>query len=211
MPEGFSVCRVVGGQRNAPGFYIENDERAGKMDNIFTAGMDSKKSFTWGDIGDIKAGRGDLGEEMPVVLYRLMQFTMVDAIASELGTKKANEFLYKAGYLAGVEFAKNVLDTTLEFNLFIAHLQEMLKELKIGILRMEYFNSDTGEMTLTVAEDLDCSGLPITGEAVCVYDEGFIAGILRVYTGRDYVVKEIDCWATGDRVCRFKAAIAQSE
>ena len=54
-----------------------------------------------------------------------------------------------------------------------------------------------------MGEDLDCSGLPITGEVVCNYDEGFIAGILHVYTGQVYDVREIDCWATGDRTCRF--------
>ena len=57
--------------------------------------------------------------------------------------------------------------------------------------------------TLTVSEDLDCSGLPIYGETVCNYDEGFIAGIFYVYTGKEFNVKEIDCWSTGDRTCRF--------
>jgi predicted hydrocarbon binding protein len=79
-----------------------------------------------------------------------------------------------------------------------------LRELKIGILRVESVNEKTGEIFLTVGEDLDCSGLPITGENVCTYDEGFITGILAVYTGKVYSVREIDCWASGDRVCRFK-------
>ena len=57
--------------------------------------------------------------------------------------------------------------------------------------------------TLTVEEDLDCSGLPLTDEVVCQYDEGFIAGIMETYTGQPFHVKEIDCWASGDRVCRF--------
>ncbi|MFV0314438.1 MAG: V4R domain-containing protein, partial [Anaerotignum sp.] len=44
-----------------------------------------------------------------------------------------------------------------------------------------------------------------TGETVCNYDEGFLAGILKEYTKKEYVVTEIDCWATGSRVCRFSA------
>lgn len=176
------------------------------MDNIFAT--ETARKFHWGDLGDIKTGRGDLGEEMPVVLYRLLQYTMVDAISQELGLEKANHFLYKAGYLAGEEFAKNILDTKLEFDPFIAHLQEVLKALKVGILRIEKFNHETGEIIMTVAEDLDCSGLPVTGEAVCVYDEGFLSGVLFVYTGKNYEVKEIDCWATGDRVCRFRGVVA---
>ena len=59
------------------------------------------------------------------------------------------------------------------------------------------------EFTLAVAEDLDCSGLPFTDEVVCKYDEGFIAGIMETYTGRPFIAKEIDCWASGGRVCRF--------
>ena len=179
------------------------------MENVFNVFRDdARKAFKWDSLGDIKNGRGDLGEEMPVIVYRLMQFTLLDALSSELGLVKANDFFRKAGYLAGMEFAKNVLSLDKEFDAFVSHLQEALKLLKVGILRMEFFNPEDGSIILTVAEDLDCSGLPITNESVCVYDEGFIAGILEAYTGKKYNVRETDCWATGDRVCRFNASPA---
>lgn len=171
------------------------------MENIFA--KRENKPFNWSDLGDIKEGRGDLGEEMPVVLYRLMQFTIVEVLSKEFGITKAYDFIREAGRLAGSEYARNILDTSLEFDAFVSHLQQMLKELKVGIIRFEKFEHDTGEFTLTVAEDLDCSGLPITGENVCVYDEGLISGIMEAYSGRQYNVKEIDCWASGGRVCRF--------
>ena len=174
------------------------------LENVFK--RDDKKTFKWANLGEIKTGRGDLGEEMPVVVYRLMQYTLLDVLSEEFGLEKANKFFSNAGYLAGVEFAKNVLNLELEFNGFISHLQEVLKLLKIGILRMEAFNEESGEITLTVGEDLDCSGLPVTNENVCIYDEGFLAGILEMYTGRRYIVREVDCWASGDRVCRFKGS-----
>jgi hypothetical protein len=44
----------------------------------------------------------------------------------------------------------------------------------------------------------------MTDEVVCTYDEGFIAGILECYTGKPFNVKEIDCWASGGRTCRFQ-------
>ena len=69
---------------------------------------------------------------------------------------------------------------------------------------MEHFHEESGEIVLTVGEDLDCSGLPVTGEEVCTYDEGFLAGILEAYTGSEYHVREIDCWANGNRTCRFR-------
>ena len=172
------------------------------MENIFET--NSKKAFNWNQLGDIKHGRGNLGEEMPVVVYRLMQYTLLDILGEKHGREEADNFFRMAGHLAGTEFSKNVLNLNLDFNGFISHLQETLKMLKIGILRMEAANMDTGEMVLTVGEDLDCSGLPVTNENLCVYDEGFLSGILEVYTGKKYIVKEVDCWASGDRVCRFK-------
>jgi predicted hydrocarbon binding protein len=163
--------------------------------------------FSWENLGDIKEGRGDLGEEMPVLVYRLMQYTMLDTLTKDFGADKANEYFRRAGFLAGTEFAKNTLDLTVDFDSFVANLQESLQELKIGILRMEAFDPDTGNVVLTVGQDLDCSGLPITNETVCNYDEGFIAGILNTYTGSTYDVREIDCWANGDRVCRFNGTV----
>lgn len=51
--------------------------------------------------------------------------------------------------------------------------------------------------------------LPVLGETVCNYDEGFIAGVLSTYSGKMYTAVEVDCWATGDRVCRFHANIEE--
>lgn len=176
------------------------------MENIF-APQNSHNTFSWGSLGDIKMGRGELGEEMPVLVYRLMQFTMLDVMSQDMGEEKANRYFRSAGHLAGMQFASHMLNLNQEFDSFITALQTSLKDLKIGILRMEKFDVSTGDIILSVGEDLDCSGLPITEEVVCVYDEGFIAGILEAYTGKAYDVQEIDCWANGARVCRFAGKV----
>jgi len=177
------------------------------MENVFT-GKKDHSIFSWAALGDIKEGRGSLGEEMPVLVYRLMQYTLLDVLARDFGKDRANDYLRRAGHLAGTEFAKNVLNLKLDFDSFVASLQKALADLKVGILRIESVSEDAAEIMLTVAEDLDCSGLPITDESVCDYDEGFISGILEVYTGKPYTVREIDCWASGDRVCRFRCNVA---
>ena len=176
------------------------------MSNVFKKDT-SIHEFSWDNLGDVKAGREDLGEDMPVIVYRLMQFTMLATLTKDLGPEKANDCFRSAGFLAGSEFAKHVLDLTVDFNTFISDLTKSLADLRIGILRMEAVDPDTGNLVLTVGQDLDCSGLPITDETVCYYDEGFISGILNTYTGKEYDVHEIDCWATGDRVCRFNANV----
>ena len=175
--------------------------------NVFLKGK-KHENFIWNNLGNIKEGRGDLGEEMPVLVYRLMQYTMLDVLSKAYGLEQANEYFRQAGFLAGTEFAKHTLDLKAEFNTFVANLQKALQDLKIGILRMEDFDPNTGNIVLTVGQDLDCSGLPITNENVCIYDEGFIAGILEAYTGKKYNVREVDCWASGDRVCRFNGTVS---
>lgn len=175
------------------------------MFNLFP--QEDENQFTWDSIGDVIDGRQNLGEEMPVFVYRLLQFTIKDVLAKRYGNETTVDIFRSAGELAGKEFANHLLDISLPFNEFVAHLQKILEESKIGILRLERFDPATGEAVLTIGEDLDCSGLPITGETVCNYDEGFLAGVLKVYTKRNYEVTEVDCWATGSRVCRFEAKV----
>lgn len=179
------------------------------MANIFMDG--SHHVFSWEKLGNIKEGRGDLGEDVPVVVYRLLEYCMNHVLAEEFGVDEANELFRKAGYLAGSEFAKNVLNLNLELDAFVAHLQKTLKDLRIGILRIESMEEESGTIILTVAQDLDCSGLPPTNEVVCNYDEGFLSGILEAYTKKPYFVREIDCWASGDRVCRFRCAAEKGQ
>lgn len=164
-------------------------------------------SFKWDDIGSVGLGRENLGEEMPVFVYRLLEFTLKQAMIKKIGKEAAIEIFREAGETSGREFATHLLDMSLPFNEFMSQLQQVLEKSKIGVLRLERFDQESGFAVLTVAEDLDCSGIPVTGETVCNYDEGFFAGILKLYTKRHYVVTEVDCWSTGSRVCRFEAKV----
>ena len=167
----------------------------------------SHYSFHWGNLGNIKDGRGELGEEMPVLVYRLMQYSLLDVLSKAHGSEQANEYFRKAGYLSGKEFATHTLNLGADFNTFTSNLQKSLEAMKIGILHTESFDRDTGSIVLTVEKDLDCSGLPNTNETVCNFDEGFISGILEAYTGRVYDVREVNCYANGDQLCRFNGTV----
>jgi len=159
--------------------------------------------FRWEQLGDIELGRPNLGSRTYVAVYRLMQYTMRAVLVKEYGEEQTRALLIQAGRLAGSEFCRNVLDTSLPLNQFVAQMHAKLLEFSIGVLKVEKANPETMNLVVTVSEDLDCSGLPVQGTTVCDYDEGFIEGIFNVYTGRDFSVKEIDCWSTGERTCRF--------
>ena len=169
-------------------------------------GPGAKYTFSWESLGDLDAGRPNLGKTVRLECYRLMQFSLREMVEKRYGTDAADDVFYEAGKLAGFAFAQHLLTRPEDLSEYVAELQRVLREMGIGILRVEKADPATGEFVVTVSEDLDCSGLPETGDTACAYDEGFIAALLESYTGRRFVVNEIDCWCTGERMCRFAAA-----
>lgn len=164
-----------------------------------------KYIFSWDLIGNVAEGRPNLGHNTRLEVYRLMQSAFRDVIEQNFGTEKTDLLFYQAGKLAGMEFYRHFIGDISDFQELISHLQKTLRELGIAILRVEKADLEQGSFILTMAEDLDCSGLPELEYEFCTYDEGFLAAILESFTGRPFTVKETDCWCTGDRTCRFTA------
>ena len=160
-------------------------------------------------LGDYPNERIHLGDNLPVFVYRLFQYSLKEELISLYGKEMAIELFRSSGRTAGAYFGKHHLDLSPPFGQFIAELQQKLEEFKIGILRIEIFDENTGHIILTISEDADCSGLPIMGETVCNFDEGFISGVLSLYFNKTYETIEINCWALGDRICRFDARIKE--
>jgi predicted hydrocarbon binding protein len=168
-----------------------------------------KYAFNWNLLGDLQAGRPNLGRTMSLEVYRLMQYCMKDVLESRYGSDETDAIIFEAGHLAGMHFYANLIGQISSIGDLIHKLQRLLKELGIGVLRVEHNDEESGELTLTVSEDVDCSGLPNLGFDLCTYDEGFLAAIFEQALGKKYHVREIDCWCTGDRTCRFQAAPVQ--
>lgn len=162
------------------------------------------KLFSWEDLGSIQSGRPNLGQNVPVEIYRLFLYTMKDTLVKTAGIEKATELFRAAGKLAGIHFCKKYLNKNAELDVFISDLRRIFLELKIGDVRVESADLENFKIILTIAEDLDCSGLPVSEEEVCDYDEGFLAGVFLEYMDKEFEVREIDCWASGGRVCRFE-------
>lgn len=166
-----------------------------------------KYQFTWDLLGDLDQGRPNLGQFARLEVYRLMQFCFRDVVEQRLGSDETDRIFHDAGYKAGQEFFNHIVGDIKDLNEFVSRLQLLLKEMGIGILRVEKANPVEGSFVLTVSEDMDCSGLPDVDDTVCTYDEGFIRALMESFTGQKFIVKEIDCWCTGERTCRFSAEV----
>lgn len=169
-----------------------------------------KYAFSWDILGlGMDAARPKLGANTKVEVYRLLQFTLRDVLEQRYGTEAADKLFFEAGVLAGKAFFERYCSEAKELNTLAKTIQDQFRELGIGIVRFEKADGNAMQFQLTVDEDLDCSGLPDTSEHICVYDEGFIKGILDAFTGKNFSVREIDCWCSGARTCRFRAALEE--
>lgn len=164
-----------------------------------------KYTFSWDLLGNLEEGRPHLGDQTRIEVYRLMQFCLRDALEGEVGSERTDRIFHKAGYLAGRHFFAQRVAPVTDLSSFLTKVQEVFLKLGIGILRVEEEDLANGRLVVTISEDLECSGLPELSYEVCTYDEGFLAGLLESFTGRKFLVKEVDCWCTGDHTCRFVA------
>lgn len=178
-------------ERKVPDFF-KRTEGKGNMENIFLQG---RKSITFEEyLRYDENSRGNLGEELPVLVYRMLEYSLREELCRRFGKDEQIDIFRKAGRMAGEYFARKMLNLDQPLDQFMGELQGKLQELKIGVLRIEEVDEESGRIILTVSEDADCSGLPVLGETVCNYDEGFISGILSVYSGKSYTATEVDCW-----------------
>lgn len=168
-----------------------------------------KHPFSWDILGDLAVGRPTLGPQMRVEAYRLMQFTLREVMERHYGTAVSDSMLYEAGYLAGRHFYDHLVGPVADMHVFSKRLGQVLLDMGIGILAIEEADLINGRFVVTVSEDVDCSGLPVLDSAICTYDEGFVAALLESYTGRPFAVREVDCWASGARTCRFVATACE--
>ena len=169
-----------------------------------------KYVFDWNNcIGNMEIARPSLGPNTRVEAYRLLQFSLRDVCERFYGTDQCDVIFREAGVLAGTQFYQRYCQNVTSIDTLTKRVQEEFKRLGIGILRLEKVDLANLNFTLTVSEDLDCSGLPDVSEVICVYDEGMIQGILQAYTGKKFVMREIDCWCTGKRTCRFAAKLEE--
>ena len=82
-------------------------------------------------------GRGNLGDMLPVTVYRMLEYSIKEELVNNFGKEKQIEIFRKAGRKSGEYFAKNMMNLDQPLDSFLSELQRKLEEFKIGVLRIE--------------------------------------------------------------------------
>ena len=113
-------------------------------ENVFMTGG---KALTLEDYLQYDAGsRDNLGEELPVMVYRLLEYSLKEELIGQFGKEKQIEIFRNAGRKAGEYFAKKMLNLDQPLDQFVSELQSKMQELKIGVLRIEKVDEESGKV-----------------------------------------------------------------
>lgn len=94
-------------ERKVPDFF-KRTEGKGNMENIFLQG---RKSITFEEyLRYDENSRGNLGEELPVLVYRMLEYSLREELCRRFGKDEQIDIFRKAGRMAGEYFARKMLN-----------------------------------------------------------------------------------------------------
>lgn len=62
---------------------------------------------------------------------------------------------------------------------------------------------EPNQIQFNVYDCFECSHFPNINNTVCKFDEGFLGGLLKLKLNKKFIVKEIECYASGYNHCKF--------
>ncbi len=132
--------------------------------------------------------RPRLGEEVPLVLFRILRIIGIRQILGE----SSGATLYMMGKKVGAMVGARDLD---DFRLKI-------QELKVGIPEVETIDED--HLNIKLYECITCAGFTYTGEMFCDMESGIIAGLLESIYKKKAKSTQTKSWSVGYNYCEFE-------
>ena len=135
--------------------------------------------------------RPSLGEDIPLVLYRILR---IIAIRNILGETSGATL-----YMAGKEIGSMIGATDLD------DFKAKIRELKVGVAEVQVVDDDN--LTVKLYECITCAGFAYTGELFCDMESGIIAGLLEKVYGKRARSTQTKSWSAGFSYCEFEVLL----
>ena len=131
--------------------------------------------------------RPKLGEEVPLVLFRILRIVGIRQILGE----SSGATLYMMGKRVGAMIGAKDIDD----------FRSKIQELKVGIPEVETIDED--HLNIKLYECITCAGFPNTGEMFCDMESGIIAGLLEGVYKKKARSTQTKSWSVGYNYCEF--------
>jgi predicted hydrocarbon binding protein len=144
--------------------------------------------------------------------YCLLRFRLADALEQRHGTEGADALFRGWGALAGQVFYKKYLGGAASLGKLFTAVGASFEKLGLGVFRVEAAEGVDGgagawrrKLLVTAEEGADCPGPPEMRRGICVYDQGFIRGMVECFCGGEFSVEEAGWASAGIRGWRLEA------
>ncbi len=144
--------------------------------------------------------RPQLGEEVPLLIFRAFRVFSGEYLRDILGDKGAVILFQNAGRELGRSLGEKLRSGSVES--YLENVGLFMKENRIGLLIPERVEGDGG--ILRIEECITCSGMPNVGMRICHFETGLVAGLFESFLGRKVKATETKCNAMGEGVCEVK-------
>lgn len=156
-----------------------------------------------------------LGDKRMVLLHAEALGSLRQELLDSMGTEYTRGLLTRVGYLSGMRDAELAMkarrdESQLDMLAAGAQLHALSGMVEVEPIRVEA-DQERGYLygeflwKHSIEDDMHLASAGKTNEAVCWMEIGYSSGFLTRLMGKRIIVREVECVATGDNVCRAVA------
>ena len=134
-------------------------------------------------------------ENDPFEFFRLIFHTLRISLLTQ--GVDIDPILHEAGLKVGEALYEKVKDP--DMDTFLGNIANFWETHSLGSVEVKDFKP----LTISVQDCFECSGLPYLGRPACAFDSGILESLFSLYNEEEAKVKETECYALGDKACRF--------
>ncbi|MCC7550279.1 MAG: ArsR family transcriptional regulator [Methanobacterium sp.] len=134
-------------------------------------------------------------ENDPFEFFRLIFHTLRISLLSQ--GVDIDPILHEAGLKVGKALYEKVKHQNMDN--FLENIATFWETHSLGSVEVKSLQP----LTISVQDCFECSGLPYLGRPACAFDSGILESLFSLYNQEEVKVMETECYALGDKQCRF--------
>jgi len=144
-----------------------------------------------------KVKRDKLGEEIPILIFRVLRHYTHNYASDLLGERASNILFINSGKALGFELGKMLHED--DINSYLQNVAQFIQKEKIGILNLVELSDD--RLVVQLEECITCAGMDNIGKRICFFEVGIVAGLVESFLGKKVIAQETKCNANGEGIC----------